>query len=186
MSIGIARGNSYYPPHHDPQDWERDVRLMAAAGFNAIRTGELLASWDQIERFPRQPDFSWLAVRHRFGAGHAVYIGTHLDIAAFGSAPHHRVFAALLAGLGIEPPVAIRGEGSDLVDPHLLAAPDGTHLLIITNENQVPVEITACIPSIRATTVEELFGLPVALQRADRFAVTMRLPAEDAAVLRIR
>ncbi len=152
-------------------------------GYHHQQTLEVAAGADVFGWFS---DGSPAAVRHRFGAGHAVYIGTHLDIAAFGSPPHHRVFAALLAGLGIEPPVAIHGEGSDLVDPHLLAAPDGTHLLIITNENQVPVDITAFIPSIRATTVEELFGLPVALQRADRFAVTMRLPAEDAAVVKIR
>jgi beta-galactosidase len=53
-------GASYYPPHHDPSDWERDVRRMAAAGLTVVRTAELLASWDRIEKEPRQPDFAWL------------------------------------------------------------------------------------------------------------------------------
>jgi beta-galactosidase GanA len=33
---------------------------MAEAGFGIVRTAELLASWDQIEKDPRTPDFSWL------------------------------------------------------------------------------------------------------------------------------
>jgi beta-galactosidase GanA len=53
-------GSSYYPPHHDPSDWERDVKRMAEAGLNTIRTAELLASWDQIEPVRGSPNFGWL------------------------------------------------------------------------------------------------------------------------------
>ncbi|MBI3963355.1 MAG: beta-galactosidase [Deinococcus sp.] len=61
MKLGFfPLGSSYYPPHHDPADWERDVKRMARSGLNAMRTAELLATWDIIEREPRQPDFSWV------------------------------------------------------------------------------------------------------------------------------
>lgn len=53
-------GSSYYPPHHDPQDWPRDVARMAEAGLDTIRTAELLASWDRIEIAPHRYDFGWL------------------------------------------------------------------------------------------------------------------------------
>ncbi len=53
-------GASYYPPHHDPADWPRDVANMAAAGMNCIRSAELLASWDYIEKVRGAPDWSWL------------------------------------------------------------------------------------------------------------------------------
>jgi beta-galactosidase GanA len=56
----IHLGNSYYFPHHEAKDWPRDLARMAEAGFNAMRTAELLASWDRIEREPRKPDFAWL------------------------------------------------------------------------------------------------------------------------------
>lgn len=56
----FPRGASYYPPHHEPGDWERDVAAMAAAGMNCIRSAELLASWDYIEKEPGRPDWSWL------------------------------------------------------------------------------------------------------------------------------
>ena len=29
-------GASYYPPHHDPADWPRDVANMAAAGMKSL------------------------------------------------------------------------------------------------------------------------------------------------------
>ena len=50
-------GSSYYPPFHTPEDWERDVKRMAEAGLNTIRTAELIASWDWIE--PRRGDFDF-------------------------------------------------------------------------------------------------------------------------------
>ena len=56
----LPMGSSYYPPHHDSADWERDVQRMVAAGLNTIRTAELLASWDKIEMIRNQPDWSWL------------------------------------------------------------------------------------------------------------------------------
>jgi beta-galactosidase len=55
----IHLGASYYPPHH-PGDLERDVAAMAAAGMTCIRSAELLASWDFIEKVRDQPDWSWL------------------------------------------------------------------------------------------------------------------------------
>ncbi len=53
-------GSSYYPPFHTPDDWARDVARMQAAGFNAMRTAELIASWEWIEPKKGQFDFGWL------------------------------------------------------------------------------------------------------------------------------
>lgn len=53
-------GSSYYPPHHEPEDWVRDLDLMHSSGLDTIRTAELLASWDRIEIDRDVYDFSWL------------------------------------------------------------------------------------------------------------------------------
>jgi len=53
-------GSSYYPPFHTPDDWMRDVARMAEAGLNAIRSAELIASWEWIEPQKGQFDFDWL------------------------------------------------------------------------------------------------------------------------------
>ncbi|MBC8077684.1 MAG: beta-galactosidase, partial [Chloroflexales bacterium] len=53
-------GASYYPPHHDPAQWASDVANMAQAGMTCIRSAELLASWDYIEKERGRPDWSWL------------------------------------------------------------------------------------------------------------------------------
>lgn len=53
-------GSSYYPPHHQPDDWARDLDRMHSTGLDTIRTGELLASWDRIEVDREVYDFSWL------------------------------------------------------------------------------------------------------------------------------
>lgn len=58
----VPFGSSYYPPHHDPSDWPRDLDRMAAAGLTVIRTAELLASWDRIEVGRRSYDFGWLDI----------------------------------------------------------------------------------------------------------------------------
>jgi hypothetical protein len=59
-------------------------------------------------------------------------------------------------------------------------------LLILTNDGARPAEVTATVASIRATAVDELFGLPVQVQPAEGLAVQVRVPAHDAAALRIR
>ena len=64
MKIRPARfplGSSYYPPAHDSGDWERDLRAMRAAGLSAVRTAELITSWDYIEPRRGEPEFDWLA-----------------------------------------------------------------------------------------------------------------------------
>lgn len=70
----VYLGSSYYLPHHDPEDWERDFARMAAAGHNALRTGELLASWDFLEREPRKPDFTSLDRAFELAARHGLQI----------------------------------------------------------------------------------------------------------------
>ena len=56
----LPLGSSYYPPFHPPGDWERDLRRMAEAGLNALRTAELIASWEWLEPERGRFDFSWL------------------------------------------------------------------------------------------------------------------------------
>jgi beta-galactosidase len=53
-------GSSYYPPFHTPDDWVTDVGRMAEAGLNAIRTAELIASWEWLEPEKGRFDFGWL------------------------------------------------------------------------------------------------------------------------------
>lgn len=53
-------GSSYYPPFHTPEDWLRDVSRMADAGLNALRTAELIASWEWLEPRRGEYDFGWL------------------------------------------------------------------------------------------------------------------------------
>jgi beta-galactosidase GanA len=145
---------------------------------------QLLDVTPGAEIFGTFSDGSPAAVRHRFGRGQALYFATHLDIAAFGSPPHHQMFNLLLKDAGVEPAVVIQGDGC--VDPHLLAGPGNEHLLILTNESAAPAGITAGVPSIDASAVEELFGLPVQLRRAGGLVVELRVPAHDAAALWIR
>jgi beta-galactosidase len=68
---GVIVGASYYPLLHDPQDWERDVRLMAEYGLTVVRTLELMNSWDRIEPVEGRHDFAFadrfLDLLHRYG-----------------------------------------------------------------------------------------------------------------------
>ena len=54
MYLGVA----YYPEHWDKRYWERDVRLMKAAGLTIVRLAEF--AWSQIERTEGQFSFEWL------------------------------------------------------------------------------------------------------------------------------
>jgi beta-galactosidase len=69
----IHLGASYYPPHH-PGDLERDVAAMAEAGMTCIRSAELLASWDFIEKIRDQPDWSWLDALFDAASDHGMQI----------------------------------------------------------------------------------------------------------------
>jgi beta-galactosidase GanA len=124
-------------------------------------------------------------VQRRFGRGRAVYIASHVDIAAFGSRPHHEFFRLLLAHLGAEPPVRISGQGDAFIDPHLLVGPGSERLVIVSNEDADAVDLVVSVPSIKATAVEELFGLPFDVRQRDGLVVALRIPAQDAAVLRV-
>jgi beta-galactosidase len=124
-------------------------------------------------------------VRHRSGAGQTFYFATHLDIAAFGSPAHHEAFRLLLEQVGLRPPVRLQGPGSERVDPHLLCR--GTeHLLILTNENETPVDVSVETPGLRPGNATEAFGLPVQVRSLSPFVAHIPVPAQDAAVLWLR
>ncbi len=124
-------------------------------------------------------------VQRSFGKGQAVYIATHLDIAAFGSRPHHEFFRLLMRHLGVEPAVRLTGHRDALVDPHLMAAPGGEHLLIISNEHHEPVDLTAALPSVKASAAEELFGLPVEIRARNPLTIQVRIAAQDSIAVKI-
>ena len=70
----IYLGSSYYLPHHEPADWERDFAQMVAHGHNTVRTGELLASWDLLETVPGQPDLTSLDQAFALASRHGIKI----------------------------------------------------------------------------------------------------------------
>ncbi|CAN5565767.1 beta-galactosidase [soil metagenome] len=78
MSGGVRFGASYYPPHHDPSDWARDMDLMAGHGLTVVRSAELLASWDRIEVARGRWEFEWLDILFDLAAerGMQVLLGT--------------------------------------------------------------------------------------------------------------
>jgi beta-galactosidase len=51
-------GACYYPEHWEPARWAVDARMMRAAGFNLIRTGEF--AWVQCEPSPGEFAWEWL------------------------------------------------------------------------------------------------------------------------------
>jgi len=62
-------GADYYPEEWPRQRWHEDAHLMADAGFNVVRLGEL--AWALLEPEPGRYDFSWLddavALLHEHG-----------------------------------------------------------------------------------------------------------------------
>ncbi|MCP4166959.1 MAG: hypothetical protein GY759_13875 [Chloroflexi bacterium] len=80
MNRNIARlsffplGSSYYPPLHTPDEWVQDVARMAEAGLNAIRTAELIASWEWIEPKKGEFDFGWVDQIFELSQAHGIRI----------------------------------------------------------------------------------------------------------------
>lgn len=77
MKIRFARfplGSSYYPPAHDPADWQRDLQAMRAAGLNTVRTAELITSWDYIEPRRGHPEWDWLDRTFELAERHGIDI----------------------------------------------------------------------------------------------------------------
>ncbi|MBF2734975.1 MAG: beta-galactosidase [Betaproteobacteria bacterium AqS2] len=74
----IHIGGSYYPSHYAAAEWERDFALLADHGLTAVRTGELISSWDVFERAPGEVDFSLLDRFFELAAKHGlrVLLGT--------------------------------------------------------------------------------------------------------------
>ena len=54
----ITLGTSYYPEHWPRQRWEKDVKLMAAAGIEVVRMAEL--AWATMQPAPNVFDFQWI------------------------------------------------------------------------------------------------------------------------------
>jgi beta-galactosidase len=51
-------GVCYYPEHWNPQKWEEDAQMMAAAGITFVRIGEF--AWSRMEPNPGEYDLGWL------------------------------------------------------------------------------------------------------------------------------
>jgi len=54
MTVGIY----YYPEHWNPSQWERDIKQIAAMGYEFIHLAEF--AWVQMEPTEGQYDFKWL------------------------------------------------------------------------------------------------------------------------------
>jgi len=157
-------------------------RTVQVTGFHHQQFLDVAGETEILGTFE---DGSPALTRHRYGSGQAFYFATHLDVAAYGSQPHHHVFHLLLQEIGVKPAVRILGDQAEFVDPHLLTTPEG-HLLILINENPTPVDIAAIAPEVTAVQIEELLGLPIRVHQREGLAVELRIPAWDAAALRVR
>lgn len=70
-------GANYHPHDSDPEQWERDISMMSAAGLTVVRLGHL--AWDSYEPEDGRFEFDWFdrVMDLMHGAG----IGVILDIA---------------------------------------------------------------------------------------------------------
>jgi beta-galactosidase len=73
---GAAYYNEYVPSPLHPEQMERDVRMMKAAGFNVVRMGE--STWSLWEPAPGDFDYAWMdrVVDAMSKAGIKVIMGT--------------------------------------------------------------------------------------------------------------
>ncbi|MDR2675458.1 MAG: beta-galactosidase [Opitutaceae bacterium] len=75
----LVLGSAWYPEQWTEADWEKDLALMKAAGFNMVRIGEF--AWSSMEPEEGRYTFDWLekavaaAARH----GMVVVLGTPTD-----------------------------------------------------------------------------------------------------------
>ncbi|MET4591737.1 beta-galactosidase [Arthrobacter sp. 754] len=76
-SAHLYVGANYHPHDSGPEQWERDISMMSAAGFTVVRLGHL--AWDSYEPEDGRFEFDWFdrVMDLMHGAG----IGVILDIA---------------------------------------------------------------------------------------------------------
>jgi len=171
----------YRPEPFDVQATLNGQRVVVS-GFHHQQIVDLAPGTETLGHFN---DGTPAVVLSRHGRGTAVYVATHLDIAAFGSPKHHAFYGRLMAHLGVRPPVEIAGQGEACVDPHLMVAAEGQHVLTISNEHHDTVDLVVSVPSLHGGTIEELFGLPVEVIRHNGLVLRIRIPSQDAAVIRV-
>ena len=72
-------GAAWYPEQWPESAWDRDLKLMQAAGINVVRVGEF--AWSRLEPAEGEYDLDWLARAVRMAQRHhiAVVIGTPTD-----------------------------------------------------------------------------------------------------------
>ena len=63
--ISYPYGASYSPLMYPEAEWEDDLRLMAEAGMNLVRIGDVHGSWDRLEPRPGAYDFERLTAFYR-------------------------------------------------------------------------------------------------------------------------
>jgi len=72
-------GAAWYPEQWKEADWEKDLKLMEAAGVNVVRIGEF--AWSTMEPTEGTYDFAWMDRAIRMAEKHhiKVVIGTPTD-----------------------------------------------------------------------------------------------------------
>lgn len=77
---GYPYGASYSPLMFPAEEWESDLRLMAEAGMNLVRIGDVHGSWDRLE--PRPGEYAFEALRAFYRAAEPYGISALLSTGA--------------------------------------------------------------------------------------------------------
>ncbi len=181
-------------PHHK-------ITLQVERGnplYAGIDSETITGCWHRQE-FDLQPDVEVLArfvdgapaiIRRQHGAGQAILMATHLDIAywEYRDPALRQLLDNLMHMCGVTQDVLVSGrEVAYLrarVDAHLLSH-EGRYAVLVNNEGDQPVEVTITIPAARqVATARELFsGVALALSSEEGVRFTVYLPAEDGVIV---
>lgn len=168
--------------------------------FAGIEAEMLMGYWHRQE-FALEEDLEVLArfvdgapavLRRKHGAGQAILLATHLDMAywEYRDPALRQLLDNLMNLCGVSRDVIVSGNDADYlrarVDAHLLIH-ENQYALLINNEGESAVEATFTIPAARAASARELFSghdLPVIQAGGAQFS--LHLPAEDGAIVLLR
>ena len=189
--------------HKEPDDALRIAVERGSPLFDGVSGDTVLGHWhrqrvalqDDVEVLARFVDGEPAIVRRPVGAGFAVLVLTHLDIAVWDRRDDDaaRLLANLVRLAGVTPDVEIVGDDEayvrEHVDAHVLVDGD-RRLVIVNNEGERGVTVTVRVPAAPAgATARSLFegaALPPVEAASGTQGAAFRLalaPTDGAAVL---